>query len=909
MKMKEVSHVSAYFPAELLAADRSFDERRNDICVAGRAFLEESRTALFNRHRKGASGAEIVHAYTTLIDNLIATLFLAVSADYDSEVLSHICLVATGGYGRAELNPRSDIDIMFLTSGKRGTEVKIISERILYLLWDMSLDVGHSLRTNKDCLEVAAEDVTVRTAMLDSRYLVGDEALFTDYEENVLPDLLGKNSQKFINEKLEERNIRRGKYESTVYLLEPNIKEGEGGLRDLHAALWIARVKFKAKGLRELVIKGVISDQEAAAYSSALEHLWRVRNELHFLSPRKNEQLNFDHQEKIAHFLGYRDTRKAPAVEQFMQDYYFQATQVEHLASDLINRVTEVNDTGSGFLSRFGRRQLESHFYTLRGELRLSRTSLFETEPEQMMNAFLLAHRHRVEINVDLKGLIRSNLHRINDKVRRDKVMSGGFLEILRTLRPKADVLHDMHHLQFLNYFMPEFRRIYCKVQHDAYHIFTVDIHSILALQEIAKLWEGVYAEKKPLLTKLSKDIMKRELLMLAVLLHDVGKGEGKNHADKGAAMVPTISRRLGLNREDSNRLQFLVRHHLDMAHISQRRDLNDDKMIDQFARTMEMTETLKMLYLLTFADIKAVGPDVWTEWKGFLLQELYDKTYNVLERGNFRYDTRSDRVRERKRKVVVALSEEFGERKVKMALNTMGNRYLLSHNSAEISQHIRLALGRNRKTLALQVEHDVENDFTRVSLSTVDVPGLFSTIAGVMSANGINILGARIYTRSNGEALDILEVRGQTGSRLANPKKWEKVENDLNVAIEGRKQVSKMVANRKKSSLLPEKPMPRFPDRIDIDNEISDHYTVIDLYTSDEVGLLYKVTRTLADMGLYIGVAIISTKVDQVADTFYVKDIFSQKINEENKIEEIRNRLFHAISSESDNETDKTKN
>jgi [protein-PII] uridylyltransferase len=907
--MKETSPLSAYFPAELLTADRSFDERRSDICAAGRALLEERRCELLNRHRKGASGKEIVHAYTTLIDNLIATLFLAVSADFDPEVLSHICLVATGGYGRAEMNLHSDIDIMFLTSGKMEAEVKIISERILYLLWDMALDVGHSLRTNKVCLEVAAEDVTVRTAMLDSRYLVGDIALFSDYEENVLPDLLGKNSQKFINEKLEERNIRRGKYESTVYLLEPNIKEGEGGLRDLHAALWIARVKFKAKSLRELVIKGVISDQEATAYTNALEHLWRVRNELHFLSPRKNEQLNFDHQEKIAHFFGYRDTRKAPAVEQFMQDYYFQATQVEHLASDLINRVTEVTATGSGFLSRFGRRQLESHFYTLRGELRLSRTSLFETEPEQMMNAFLLAHRHRVEINVDLKGLIRANLHRINNKVRRDKIMSGGFLEILRTLRPKADVLYDMHHLQFLNYFMPEFRRIYCKVQHDAYHIFTVDIHTILALQEIAKLWEGDYSEKKPLLTRLSNDIMKRELLMLAVLLHDVGKGEGKNHADKGAAMVPAISRRLGLNREDSNRLEFLIRHHLDMAHISQRRDLNDDKMIDQFARTMEMTETLKMLYLLTFADIKAVGPDVWTEWKGFLLQELYDKTYNVLERGNFRYDTRSDRMRERKRRVVVALSDEFGERKVKSALNTMNNRYLLSHNASEISQHIRLALGRHRKTLALQVEHDIENGFTRVFLSTVDMPGLFSTIAGVMSANGINILGAHIYTRSNGEALDILEVRGQTGSRLANPKKWEKVENDLNAAIEGRKQVSKMVTNRKKSSLLPEKPMPRFPDRVDIDNEISDQYTVIDLYTSDEVGLLYKVTRTLADMGLYIGVAIISTKVDQVTDTFYVKDIFSQKINEESKIEEIRNRLFHAISIEADNETDKTKN
>ena len=906
--MKHADAIFRHFPAELFGLDRTFDDRRIDLCAAGRALLDESRTHLLRKHRNGASGAEIVHAYTALIDSLITVLFRAVSADFDSAVLANIALVATGGYGRAELNPRSDIDIMFLTTGAAEAEVKTISERILYLLWDMALDVGHSLRTNKDCLEVAAADVTVRTAMLDSRFLTGDLNLFVNYEETVLPQLLGKNSHKFIEEKLEERNIRRGKYESTVYLLEPNIKEGEGGLRDLHAALWIARVKFKAKNLKELVIKGVVSDHEAAAYTSALEHLWRVRNELHFLSPRKNEQLNFDHQEKIAHFLGYRDTRKAPAVEQFMQDYYFQATQIEHLASNLINRVTEAEDKRAGFLSRLGRRQLESHFYTLRGELRLSRTALFETEPEQMMNAFVFAHRHKVEICIELKGLIRSNLHRINDKVRRNKVMSGGFLEILRTLRPKAEVLHDMHHLQFLNYFMPEFRRIYCKVQHDAYHIFTVDIHSILALQEIAKLWDGVYAEKKPILTRLADDIGKRELLMLAVLLHDVGKGEGKNHAEKGAEMVPTISRRLGLKREDSTRLEFLVRHHLDMAHISQRRDLNDDKLIDQFARTMEMTETLKMLYLLTFADIKAVGPDVWSEWKGFLLQDLYTKTYNVLERGNFRFDARSDRVRERKRKVVIALSEEFGERKVKSALKSMSSRYLLSHESTEIAQHISLALGRKGKTLALQVEHDVENDFTQVFLSTVDVPGLFSTIAGVMAANGINILGAHIYTRSNGEALDILEVRGQAGSRLENPKKWEKVEKNLNAAIEGRKRVSKMVAKREQSSLLPEKPKPRFADRVDIDNEISDQYTVIDLYTSDEVGLLYKVTRTLADMGLYIGVAIISTKVDQVADTFYVQDIFSQKVKDEHKLDEIRTRLLHAMANAAGNESEKNK-
>lgn len=894
-----------YFNDELFDTAYTFDERRSALCDAGRRLLEENRASLLEKHRKGAPGGEIVGAYTALIDGLIDTLFRAVSVDFDPDVQSHITLIATGGYGRSELNPRSDIDIMFLSSGKLETEIKTISERLLYLLWDMALDVGHSLRTNEDCLEVASGDITIRTSLLDSRFLTGSKELFEVYEKQVMPDILGKNSQKFIEEKIKESNIRREKYESTVYLLEPNIKEGEGGLRDLHTALWVSRVKYKAKNLQELVIKGVVSDHEAASYRSALEHIWRVRNELHFLSPRKNEQINFDQQEKIAHFLGYRDTKKAPAVEQFMQDYYFQATQIEHLSSGLINRVTDA-EKGDGIFGRISRRQLESHFYTLRGELRLSKPSLFETEPEKMMLAFVLSHRLQVEFSVELKGFIRANLHRINDKVRRHKVMAGGFLEILRTLRPKADVLYAMHHLQFLNFFMPEFRRVYCKVQHDAYHIFTVDIHSIMAVEEIAKLLHGVYAEKKPLLTRLADDIGKKDLLMLAVLLHDVGKGEGKNHSVRGAEMIPTIARRLGLKREDRDRLEFLVLHHLDMAHISQRRDLSDDKMIDQFARTMGMTETLKMLYLLTFADIKAVGPDVWSEWKGFLLQELYNKTYSVLERGNFRYDTRSDRVKERKQKVVLALTEEFGERKVKNALKTMSNRYLLSHRSAEITQHVRLALGRKDKTLALQVEHDKVNDFTWVYLSTTDVPGLFSTIAGVMAANGINILGAHIYTRSNGEALDILEVRGQAGSKLENPKKWVKIEKDLNAAIEGRKRVSKMVSKRKTSSLLPEKPKPQFASRVDIDNEISDNYTVIDIYTADEVGLLYKITRVLSDLSLYIGVAKISTKVDQVADTFYVKDIFGQKVRDAAKLDEVRSALLESLEGSTVDSADK---
>ena len=422
--------------------------------------------------------------------------------------------------------------------------------------------------------------------------------------------------------------------------------------------------------------------------------------------------------------------------------------------------------------------------------------------------------------------------------------MAEGFLEILRQPKGLARTLRDMHHLQFLNRFIPEFGRIYCKVQHDAYHIYTVDIHSIFAVEEIAKLWLGDYREKKPLLTQVAKDIEKRELLLLAVLLHDIGKGEGKDHSNKGADMVPTIARRLGLNKEDSLRLEFLVRNHLVMAHISQRRDLHDDKLIIQFARSMGMSENLKMLFLLTFADIKAVGPDVWSEWKGLLLQELYEKTYEILERGNFQLEKRSEKLRNRKRKVVERLADEYDPKQVKDLLATLGTRYLLSYHSVTIAEHLRVVLGRGERTLALKVEQDAEADYTQVTISTLDIPGLFSKIAGVMAANGINILGAQIFTTGNGVALDILQVRSPGGERITSTDKWDRFEADLTAVIEGRERVDDLVKKRHRPAFLPERPRPRYPNRVEVDNEISEEYTVIDIYAHDQVGLLYRITR-----------------------------------------------------------------
>jgi [protein-PII] uridylyltransferase len=360
--------------------------------------------------------------------------------------------------------------------------------------------------------------------------------------------------------------------------------------------------------------------------------------------------------------------------------------------------------------------------------------------------------------------------------------------------------------------------------------------------------------------------------------------------------MVPTIARRMGLSREDSERLEFLVRQHLIFAHISQRRDLNDEKMIVQFARQMETSENLKMLYLLTISDVRAVGSEVWTTWKALLFQELYEKAFNVLERGEFHLEASSDRVKAVIKKVRAMLEDELPPQSVKEELKAMPTRLLLSNDLAAIAGYVRLLIGLEGSDVLMQLSHLPENGYSEFTICTVDMPGLFSRITGVMAANGVNILGAQINTSRNGKVLDILQVNSPQGMLIKDEQRWQKIEAEMRQALHGEVRVSDLVARRQRPTLLTSRPAPRFATRVEIDNEVSDDYTVVDIYTHDKVGLLYLITSTLTRLGLYIGVSKISTKVDQVADVFYVRDIFGQKVTTPDKLEELITQLKTAI-------------
>ncbi|OQY20624.1 MAG: [protein-PII] uridylyltransferase [Desulfobacteraceae bacterium 4572_35.1] len=872
----------------------SFDNLRTDFLEYARIFLDKHQIIVRENHRSGASGSESVTHLTEMTDALVAALFEFVMVDVEQP--PPCVMIALGGYGRCEMNPRSDIDLMFYVEDSNSPFIHQLSERMLYLFWDLGLDVGHSVRNETECHNIAAKDLSACTALLDSRLICGNETLFNHYSREVLPSIIKANSKHFIRDKIDEHLSRQKKYGSTVYLLEPNIKEGKGGLRDLHTTMWICKVKYKVKNLRGLLIKGVISENEENQFRASLNYLWQIRTELHYLSTRKNEQMHFEQQEKIAAFLGYKDTKAALAVEQFMRDYYKAASRVEHLTSTLIARATDRLIIEHGSIGFGRRRNVDEGFYAFKGELFVSNDSLFIRNPPAIMKAFCLIQVHKIELSLQLKTMIRDNLHLINDKFRRSRKVNEVFLSILGYKKNVYSTLSQMHHLLFLNHYIPEFKKIYCQVQHDAYHIYTVDTHTLFAVQELNKLWSGEYADKKPLLTKLAEEIEKPSLLTLAVLLHDIGKGQGHNHCDKGAVMIPTIARRLGLGKEDSIRLEFLVRNHLQMAHISQRRDLNDYHLIAQFAQLMDNSENLKMLYLLTFSDIKAVGPDVWSEWKGFLLKELYEKTYTVMERGNFAREQFSEKIRKRKRNIVARLSDDFGEKEIKDCLRNFSTRYLMSYRSADIAKHMRVILNRGQRTLAMHVEHNREQCFTNVIISTLDIPALFSLITGVMANNGVNILGAQIFTQKNGVAVDILQV-GLDGQIYDDDVKWKNIEEKLNWYLEGRGSVEEMMQKKERSSFDLSHPAPEVIVQVEIDSDVSQEYTVIDIATRDKVGLLYQLTNIFSKLGLYIYVSKITTKGDMAGDTFYVQDIFGAKITQLDKLQEIRQTLMDELS------------
>jgi [protein-PII] uridylyltransferase len=846
-------------------------------------------------HRAGGSGHTVVRLQSAAMDRIVGAIWeRSLTTAAASHARTPVALVALGGYGRRELAPYSDLDLLVLHEKREpGPFVKEASEKFLYALWDLRLEVGYGIRDIHACDELAASDHTARTALLDLRQLHGDRALYQELERDQLHGLSQAKVDAFIADKTREARERREKYGESIYLLEPNLKQSEGGLRDLQMGLWAARARFKVAGITDLLSRALLPEQEVRELRRARDFVWRIRNHLHYLTGRKTDQITFDLQPQLAAFMGYGEGDAA--VEDFMRHYYLAAKTILVASDALVDRCLEPTrakpwrraDAAAarkgaepGALSPDARPVPGGEFKVFRGRLTVADRDALRRSPASLVRLFATADREGLDLYPFARDLAAQAATEFPPEGASDPELNQELLAMFTRPGTRGRFLPLMHEVGVLERVLPEFARVTARRQIDLYHVYTVDVHSLFAVRRLLALRNGDLEIEG--LTKLMQGLPRPLGLYLGTLFHDIGKGSGKDHSARGAEIAAAACVRMGIEPEDSADVEWLVAKHLRMANIAQRRDLSDPDLIHAFAEEMGTVDRLDKLYLLTYADIATVGPKTWTEWKGRLLRELYKKTRAVLAAGG-----------ERERPVP-GTHEAQGRAAVATALDArhvpaedrdrfvsaMPARYFLTELPAQAPRHLRLlAMGRRRPMAAI-VRHRPSLGHSELALTAADRPGLLALVAGVLAAHRIDIQHAEVFSTPvdpaggwiSGRALDLFELRGPEGGAI-DPARWRAARADLQGVLVDAVDLEELMARRLKASPLPARPLPRVATKVVIDNDSSRHQSVIDVFTADRVGLLHALSRTFFDLGLTVDLARITTEGHRAADAFYVRN------------------------------------
>ncbi len=865
------------------------DGSQQDLGAIARGAVVQARARLEAWNAAGASGAEIVTAFTGVIDRVVTFLYGAAVEDFTSRnarANQKCALLAQGGYGRGEMNPFSDIDLLFLYPWKVTPFVESVAEKILYSLWDTGLQVGHAVRSPVECGRLSARDFKVKTALLDARFLCGDAELAVDFDRVLENDIVKRNPDRFVREAAETSGLRQREYGSSVYLLEPHLKEGEGGLRDLHTALWMARVKFKVRSLREIVQKGVVPESELATVLESRDFLWKVRNTLHFMTGSHQDQLTFEHQERAAAILGYDDADERRAVERFLRDYYLHAARIHRFEAMVAERCLERPRR----LGRIFSRRIRPGVRIIAGEIAIDDPTILE-DPSNVVAVFLESQRHGVEIGSRTRSMLAGAVSALEAANARPEVIAP-FKQILAGRSRIYETLRTMHDVGALGALVPEFGQLRCMVIRDFYHIYTVDEHTLRGIMELERLAAGEHRESSPLLTQVMHEIDRTDVLYLAMLLHDIGKGHGHGHSDRGARLADGVARRMGLHDDDVSVVERLVRHHLLMSHVAQHRDLHDDRVIIDFAKHVGSVDVLKRLYVMTFADMRSVAPKVWNNWRDLLLGELYMRTLELFEKGEFAEEAREarvERVRERLRQATAA--QPALRTTLDSVLRTMPESYFLTTPESSFPHHLELLreFREGGAAPATSIRHFRDREFSEYTVCAADRPGLFSIIAGVLAAHGMSILGAQITTSADGIALDVFRLsHPESVERVFDEERWQKVRDTLERSLRGEISIEALVEKTTRPSVLTRRPMPRIPTSVTFDLQDSDYYSLIEISTQDQIGLLFTITNALYRAGCLIHLAKISTVLHHVYDVFYVTDSQGRKVEDWRRMQEL---------------------
>ncbi|HEV8640217.1 MAG TPA: [protein-PII] uridylyltransferase [Methylomirabilota bacterium] len=873
-------------------AERAEDRRRLRLDVF-RAALADGLDSLKLMHAEGASGQQSVQAHARFIDGVVRSLTRLIVLDATEAGLAPapFVIVALGGYGRGELHPSSDIDLMVIHDGELRPYVQRVTQELLYTLWDLGLQIGHSLRSLEDCVAMARTDLPSRTSMQEARFLAGDRRLFARFRRVLNENVYRRDFEQFLEAMLSERDQRYRKHGASPYIGEPNVKESAGGLRDMHTAMWLSAAKFGARTLRELREKALITEREQALTDGALTFLWRARNELHFLSGHRNDVLTRDLQPQIAKNLGYRDDDESLGVERFMRDYYLHARVIHRVAQRLIARCQETLSQRHQAARRDRQQALADGLVFIDGRLYLARHSaeVFAEDPTRLLKVFWHAHRLGCELSPELERAIEASLELVDDTGRRSPVARDLFLDICRAWGRVALTLSEMHELGLLGRYLPEFGALTCLVQYDVYHKFSADRHSLLAVEHLEALAPGQSAESEGA-AQVFTEVEKPELLMLGMLLHDIGKAKGHGHVAKGIPLIRELTARMGLSSADAAAVEFLVAHHLTMSHIAQRRDIDDPKTVADFAAATGDPQRLRMLYLLTWADMRAVGPGVLTPWQAVILHELYARTLVRLTGGRVERPNRAQLAE----RLYAAVKDEVSLQAVKAHLAMMSDRYLATTTVQRMAEHVRMVQGLDAAPVVTELFHHPDLGSSDLVVVTRDLPGLFALIAGTLAAHGVNIISAQISTRADGIALDTFQVNDPAGEAILLPAHWARTLDALRAVIAGEQSVDALL-ERRRAARRPARD-PETPPKISLDNGLSDAFTVVEVKCPDRIGLLYLITRTLSALGLDIASARIATEIDQAFDTFYVHDGKGGKIEAPAAMERLREALEQAL-------------
>jgi len=845
------------------------------------------------------NGRETVQALAFLTDQLLRLLYDATTHHLynpgNRSTSEQLVLLAVGGYGRAEMAPHSDVDLAFITPYKPTGWTEQVIESMLYSLWDLGLKVGHSSRSIDEMVRMCKEDLTVRTAMLEARYVWGDRTVYDEARTRFNNDVVKDSARTFVAEKLEERDERHKRMGDSRYVVEPNVKEGKGGLRDLHTLFWIGKYVNRVDSVAGLVDGKLLTREELKKFQKAENFLWAVRCHLHSITNREEDRLTFDLQLEVAQRMNFSERAGRSSVERFMHYYFLTAKMVGDLTAVFLAHLDEQwASRGRRFIPSFTRRPRKLDGFVLeRGRISIPDDNFFREDPVRLLQLFAVADKNSLEIHPTAMIAVRRDAVLINNVVRKNERANMFFMEVLTSRRDPETVLRWMNEANVFGRFIPDFGRVVAQMQFDMYHHYTVDEHTIRAIGLLAQIEKGELVDDHPLSSKLMGKLVSRRVLYVAVLLHDIAKGRGGDHSVLGAEVALKLCPRLGLSAAETKMVSWLVRYHLLMSATAFKRDLSDYKTIMDFTDVVQSAERLRLLLMVTVVDIRAVGPGTWNSWKRQLLSDLYTGAEEVLRLGH-KSNGRKEKVAAKQNSLRETL--DISDAQFAKLSKRLPESYWIAEPEDILESNARHILAAGKAPLSIAAQVYPERGATLVTIYAADHPGLFYRTAGAIYLAGGSIIDARIHTMRDGMALDNFLVQDPVGRPFDNANQLARIKQAVEDAL----------ANKQKlQPKLEARPLPRtraeafkITPNIIIDNKASNRFTVVEIHARDKPALLFNLSYALFQSKVTIHSAHISTYGEGAVDTFYITDLFGGKIESKTRLQTLENRLLKAASA-----------